>query len=108
MRRHIVVVSIGVVVVRLAVTGTVAWYGSGVTMRSPGYEHRTPERGLRPIDPEGADFFIWHAAAGPSAELWVVDDANHAVLLDHAPDAYRAGVIGFLEQHLLQETGAGR
>jgi pimeloyl-ACP methyl ester carboxylesterase len=42
----------------LAGLGSVAWMGSSALMKPPWYEHRTPEQGLRPLDPE-AEFFIW-------------------------------------------------
>ena len=57
MRRWLAIAIGLVALLLLGGAGTVGWVGSNVAMRPPWHEHRTPEQGLRPIDPD-ADFFI--------------------------------------------------
>lgn len=42
----------------LGLVAAVGWFGSNPALRPPWYEHRTPDQGLRPVDPEG-EGFIW-------------------------------------------------
>jgi len=53
----------------LALPVSVAWIGSSALMLPRWYEHRTPDQGLRPMDPQ-AEFFIWEGGyRDPEADL---------------------------------------
>jgi len=70
MSRRIVIAVLAAGLLMAGGVGAVGWIGSEMVVRPPWYEHRTPEQGLRPIDPETADFFIWNGGyRDPQSDL---------------------------------------
>lgn len=47
-----------------------------------------------------------YEAAGPTAELWILEGAGHSVLFNHDPEAYEERVVDFLRRHLLPAVGS--
>jgi alpha-beta hydrolase superfamily lysophospholipase len=52
-----------------AFVAAVGWLGSNQALRPPWYQHRTPEQGLRPMDPADPDFSWQGGYRDPRADL---------------------------------------